>query len=86
MNLSTEQSTDLTLTPAERLYLAHTRAVKKYQQTHPDKCKEKAKRFYNKIREDPELLVAQQAKRRKYYLEVIVPKRQAERETKIKTE
>ena len=84
MNTPTEQPTELT--PAERFYLAHTRAVKKYQQTHPEKCKEKAKRFYNKIREDPELLSAQQTKRRKYYLEAILPKRQAQREAKIKTE
>ena len=58
------------LSPAERLYRNHLKAVATYQKKHPEKCKEKAKRRNEAIKADPDRLAEYQAKRRKYYEEV----------------
>jgi len=58
------------LSPADRLYRNHLKAVANYQKKHPEKCKEKAKRRAEAIKADPERLAEHQAKRRKYYEEV----------------
>jgi hypothetical protein len=58
------------LSPAERLYRNHLKAVANYQKKHPEKCKEKARRRAEAIKADPERLAEHQAKRRKYYEDV----------------
>jgi len=42
------------LTPAERHYANHLKAVSKYVKNHPEKNREKSKRAYDKRKEDPE--------------------------------
>jgi hypothetical protein len=58
------------LSPADRLYRNHLKAVANYQKKHPEKCKEKAKRRAEAIKADPARLAEHQAKRRKYYEDV----------------
>ena len=46
-----ENSDNININCAIRLYKKHLNAVKKYQQENPDKMKEKAKRYYEKKKE-----------------------------------
>jgi hypothetical protein len=45
---------DKVLTPAERHYVNHLKAVSKYTKTHTEKNRQKSRDFYERLRADPE--------------------------------
>ena len=74
------------LSPAERFYKKHLERVVVYQKKHPEKMREKCKKWNAKIKaEEPEKYKALLESKRKYYLEVRKPKREAEK-AKLKAE
>lgn len=56
------------LASAVRHYQAHLNAVRKYQQKNPDKMREKCKRYYDEIKNDPVKYAEYKAKKHAYYL------------------
>lgn len=70
------------MTPAERLYKSHLKAVSNYQKKNPEKMKEKCKKYNDKIRADPEKLEELKRKKREYYLNVVKPKNEEMKKNK----
>jgi hypothetical protein len=64
------------ITPAERHYRSHLKSVSNYQKRHPVKMREKVK-FYlqNMKNNEPEKYRDYLAKKRKYYLDVVKPRK-----------
>lgn len=48
-------------------YQNHLKAIKKYQQTHPEKMNQKSRDYYKKIKEDPDRYAKFQETKRQYY-------------------
>ena len=64
------------LSSAEKMYKRHLTNVKKYQHKNPEKMKEKAKRYMQKLKMDTVKYEVFLEKRRNYYLNVVKPKKQ----------
>jgi len=62
-------------TPAERHYKSQLKSALKYQKRNPEKIKEITKRYYDRIRGDPEKRAEYLRIRREYYRNVVKPKR-----------
>jgi hypothetical protein len=78
MNAETAQ-----LTPAERFYKKHLERVSAYQKQNPEKCREKCKKYNERIREtDPDRYNAVLQQKKDYYLNVRKPKLEALRAEK----
>jgi hypothetical protein len=67
------------MTPAEKLYKSHLKNVSEYQKRNPEKMREKCKKYNDKIKADPEKLEELRRKKREYYINVIKPKKEAEK-------
>jgi hypothetical protein len=79
---ATEQIT-ITLSPAERFYQNHLKRVSNYQKSHPEKCREKCKKYNDRLREQqPDRYAELLQQKKDYYLAVRKPKLVAEREAK----
>ena len=63
-------------------YDKHLKRVSEYQKSHPDKCRDKCKRYSEKLKEDPEKYQAMLERKRQYYLTVRKPKLEAEKSKK----
>lgn len=55
---------------ALRIYESQKRATKRYHEKHPDKLNESAKRYYHRMKEDPEKYEKYLEKCRKRYVPV----------------
>lgn len=78
---------EVILSPAERFYKKHLERVVVYQKKNPEKMREKCKKWNAKLKaEEPERYKALLESKKKYYLEVRKPKREAEKEAKKKAE
>ena len=63
-----ENFENININSAIRLYKKHQEAVKKYQQENPIKMKEKAKRYYNKLKDsNPEQYKIMLEKKKEQY-------------------
>jgi hypothetical protein len=64
-------------------YDKHLKRVSEYQKTHPEKCREKCKKYNEKLKtESPEKYEAMLERKRQYYLTVRKPKLEAEKSKK----
>jgi hypothetical protein len=78
-----EQTITITLSPAERFYQNHLKRVSTYQKAHPEKCREKCKKYNDRLREQqPERYAEILQQKKDYYTAVRKPKLVAEREAK----
>lgn len=72
------------LSPAEKFYALHLKNVSNYQKKYPEKCREKNKRYFDNVKEKtPEKYREMLNKKRDYYINVIKPKRDLEKEKVI---
>jgi hypothetical protein len=61
-------------------YEKHLKRVSDYQKANPTKCREKCKRYNDKLKaEDPEKYAIMLEKKRQYYLNVRKPKLEAQK-------
>jgi hypothetical protein len=79
MNSTMENKDIDNLTPAEKLYKCHLKNVSNYQKRNPEKMREKCKKYNERIRADPEKLEELKRKKKEYYINVIKPKKEAEK-------
>ena len=63
-----------TETPADRYYKSHLKRVSDYQRANPEKCREKCKKYNQRIKEDPEKYEQLLEKKRAYYHKNKLPK------------
>jgi hypothetical protein len=71
-------------TPAERLYKRHLTYVKNYQKNNKEKTAEKCKRYNDKVKtERPEKYEEVKQRRKDYYQNVIKPKKNVEKVSKV---
>ena len=68
-------NTPTALTPAEKMYEKHKQNVRKYSKRNPAMVKEKAKRYNDKLMNDPERHKAHLEKRRLYYSTILKPRK-----------
>jgi len=66
----------------EEKYDKHLKRVSEYQKAHPDKCREKCKKYSEKLKSDPEKYEAMLERKRLYYLAVRKPKLESEKSKK----
>jgi hypothetical protein len=67
-------------TKAVAFYEKHLKRVSDYQKANPSKCREKCKRYNDKLKtENPEKYATMLEKKRQYYLNVRKPKLDAEK-------
>ena len=71
------QTNDNYISPADRFYNRHKLNMQKYRKAHPQLMVETAKRHIETIKKDPERLLIHLEKRKNYYYNVVVPRRQA---------
>lgn len=64
---------------AKLYYEKHLKRVSDYQKANPEKCREKCKRYFDKLKEDPEKYEDMLARKRTYYKDVRKPKLDAEK-------
>ena len=69
--------TEKQLTAAEKMYQSHLKNVARYQKNNADKMKEKQRRYKSKLKTDAERYEISKQKRRKYYNDVLKPRKQA---------
>lgn len=60
----------------------HLKRVSAYQKANPDKCRDKCKKYHERLKEDPEKYAALLQKKKEYYLNVRKPKIEAEKSKK----
>lgn len=66
------------LSPAEKFYRSHLRRVSEYQKTHPEKCREKCKKYNARLKEEqPERYQQILQAKKDYYANVRKPKIEA---------
>ena len=63
-----------TETPADRYYKNHLKRVSEYQKANPEKCRQKCKKYNDKIKEDSEKYEILLKKKREYYYKNKLPK------------
>ena len=67
--------------PAEKFYALHLKNVSNYQKKHPEKCREKNKRYFDNVKEkSPEKYKEMLEKKKEYYLNFVKPKRDLQKE------
>ena len=75
----------LDLSPAEKFYALHLKNVSNYQKKYPEKCREKNKRYFDNVKEkSPEKYKEMLNRKRDYYLNVIKPKKDLQKEERNK--
>lgn len=68
------------LTPAERAYNRLKKNVSKYQKAHPEKCKEKNKKYLVNLKENnPDKYNEYLQKKKEYYNTVVKPRNDAKK-------
>ena len=68
-------------TKAEK-YDRHLKSVSAYQKAHPDKCREKCKKYHERLKEDPEKYALLLEKKKQYYKNIRKPKLDLEKSKK----
>jgi hypothetical protein len=72
-------------TKALAFYEKHLKRVSDYQKANPTKCREKCKRYNDKLKaENPERYADMLEKKRQYYLNVRKPKMDADKSNSAK--
>lgn len=65
---------------AKTYYEKHLKRVSEYQKANPTKCREKCKKYNDRLKtEEPEKYAAMLERKRQYYLNVRKPKLEAEK-------
>jgi hypothetical protein len=65
---------------AVAFYEKHLKRVSDYQKANPSKCREKCKRYNDKLKtENPEKYAIMLEKKRQYYINIRKPKMEAEK-------
>ena len=77
-----EETQEKPMTPAERMYKNHLKNVAKYQKANPEKCRDKMRRYTESLKNDNEKREREIDRRRTYYLKVVKPKKDANKQQK----
>jgi hypothetical protein len=81
--MNPETANEIDLSPAERFYRNHLKRVSEYQKSHPEKCREKCKKYNDRLKElRPDKYAETLQQKKDYYSNVRKPKLVAEREAK----
>jgi hypothetical protein len=63
-------------------HLKHLKSVSTYQKANPDKCRDKCKKYHERLKEDPEKYATMLQRKKDYYLNVRKPKIDSEKSKK----
>jgi len=66
---------DITLSTAELFYNRYKKYMRDYRQLNPKKMSESCKRYTNKLKSDPVTNALMLEKRKKYYHDVVAPRK-----------